>query len=123
MNPIELLMRRRNIRAFIQADSRMVSFKRRIKVDTPGGGWKWQDLPPLAPQEIRIVDAKRRYGDVHVNTEAGEIDNWPYILLGYYDMDIQEGDTFSVDGDAYQVKSVKADNQERTVAAVDFYGI
>lgn len=115
-------MRRRNFRAFLRADMVRVVFTRRVKVDTPGGGWKWGTPQTLAPQEARLVDAKRRYGDVHVNTEAGNIDNWPYLLLGYHDMDVQEGDTFTIDTDKYEVKSVKADNNERTVAAVDYYG-
>ena len=122
MNTVELIFRRRNVRAFIKADLVKVAFVRKVKVPTSAGGWTWQIQPPLAPQEARIVDSKRRYADVHVNTEAGEIDNWPYILLGYHDMDVQENDTFTVNGNTYQVKSVKADNQERTVCAVDFYG-
>lgn len=122
MNRAELIFRRRNVRAFIKADPVQVSFVRKVKVKTSSGGWTWEELPPLAPQEGRIVDSKRRYANVQVNTEAGNIDLWPYILLGYHDMDIQENDVFKVDENVYQVKSVKADNQERVVAAVDYYG-
>lgn len=123
MNATELVFRRRNIRAFIKADPVMVSFIRRLKVPTPAGGWKWgPNLPPLAPQEGRIVDSKRRYADVHVNTEAGPIDLWPYILVGYHDMDIQEEDVFFVNDEKYTVKSIKAERLERIAAALEYHG-
>jgi len=122
MNPTEVLFRRRNVRAFIKADPVYVSFTRRVKTPSPAGGWTWVDSDPVAPQEGRLVPSKRRYADMTVNTEAGQVVLWPYLLLGYHDMDIQEGDHFVLNGQAYEVKSIEPDREERTVAAVDFFG-
>lgn len=122
MNPTELIFRRRNVKAFIEADPVDVSFVRVSRVRTPAGGWTEATLPPLPPQRARIVPAKRRYGGQQVNTEAGQVDLYPYQLLGFHDMDIAEDDTFSVNGQDYQVKTIEADREERTVAAINYYG-
>ena len=116
-NRVELLMRRRNVVEFREADELEVVLKRRAKIPS-AGGWKWGPETPLAPQRVRIVPAKRRYGDETVNTEQGAIPTWPYVILGEPDMDIQEGDKFTWAGDDYIVKSIEADTEERTVAAV-----
>lgn len=122
MNPVERLMRRRNVTEFIVQDKVEVALVRKTKVRTPAMGWRWETQPPLPPQVVRIVPAKRRYGDVHVNTEAGALDNWPYLMLGDPDMDVQEKDTFTVNGMVFEVQSIEYDREERTVAAITYYG-
>ena len=122
MNPVERLMRRRNMQQYINEDPVDISFIRQIKTETPAGGWTVSDAPPLAPQRGRIIPAKRRYADMHVNTEAGQIALWPYILIGFHNMNIQEDDRFVWLGNTYQVKSIEPDREERTQAAIDFYG-
>jgi len=118
----ELVMRRRVVRAFILADAVRVSFTRRTLVETPAGGWvRTKEPTPLAPQVARLVPSKRRYAPPFVNTEEGEIPKWPYILLGYHDMDVQERDTFEIDGKLYEAKSIEPRREERTVVAVDYY--
>lgn len=121
MNPIELAMRRRNVTAFMDADPIDIQLVREVKTRI-AGGWTLSTLPPLPPQRIRLVPSKRRYADVHVNTEAGPIDLWPYQLLGDHDMDIQEGDTFTVGAMHFQVRSLEYDNEERVVAACAYFG-
>ena len=37
-------------------------------------------------------------------------------------MDIQVADRFTWDGQEYEVKSIEADREEKTIAAIDFYG-
>lgn len=122
MNPAERLMRRRNMRQYIAEDLVKVAFIREVKTETSAGGWTVEDAPPLAPQSARIVPAKRRYGNTHVNTESGQIPSWPYILVGYHDMNIAKDDKFFWQGDLYQVKSIEPDREERTQAAIDFFG-
>jgi hypothetical protein len=57
-----------------------------------------------------------------VNTEAGDIEKWPYTLIGPYNLDVAEGDIFNYNGQSYEVKTVEADREERTLVALDFYG-
>lgn len=118
----ERIMRRRIVRQYIAEDPVDVAFVRQQKVTTPAGGWKLEDQPPLPPQRARIIPAKRRYGNATVNTESGQILDWPYILVGYHDMNIEPNDKFTWQGHHYQVKSIEPDREERTQAAIDFYG-
>lgn len=122
MNRIELLMRRRNVLAFIQADPISVIFTRQTKVKSNAGGYITTSVPLTQCQLGRIIPSKRRYAYTGVNTEAGQIPFWPYILEGLHDMDIQVADRFTWDGQEYEVKSIEADREEKTIAAIDFYG-
>jgi hypothetical protein len=120
-NRVELLLKRRQLRAYIQAEPISVVFHRREKIRV-SGGWKWGPEQILLPQEARLVPAKRRYGDATTNTEAGQVANWPYILVGYYDMDVQPKDWFEHQGDKYEVQSIEQDRDEKTNAFVDYFG-
>jgi len=122
MNPVELLMRRRNVLAFIEADSIEVVFTRETKTKTPAGGFITSWAPLSVCQIARIIPSKRRYAYTGVNTEAGQIPLWPYILEGLYNMDIKVDDKFTWDGQEYQVKSIEPDREEKTIAAIDFFG-
>lgn len=122
MNPVELLMRKRNVRAFILADPVQILFRRETKTKTAAGGYTTTIVSLENCQTARIIPSKRRYAYTGVNTEAGQIPLWPYILEGYHDMDIQVNDLFTWNGDEYQVKSIEPDREEKTIAAIDFYG-
>lgn len=119
----ELAVRRRLVREFIRVDSAEVSFVRASgRIKTPAGGYI--DGPPdtLLPQTTRLIPAKRRYNSALVNSEAGDIEKWPYSLIGAHDLNVQEGDTFTYNGQEYEVKTIEPDREERTLVAIDFYG-
>lgn len=123
MNRSELIMRRRNVKAFIDADPTDAIFSRVTRVATAAGSWTESDPIPLPDsQRVRIMDAKRRYTTPFVNTEAGDIPLSPYILIGRHDMDIQPHDTLVWRGTTYKVASVHPDREERTVAGIDNLG-
>lgn len=123
MNRIELLMRRRNVAAFIDADPVDVVFSRSTKIRTPAGGWVEGPRTPLpSPQRVRIIDSVRRFADTQVNTEAGNITLTAKVLIGFHDMDIKVGDDFTWNNAQWEVKAIKDDREERTVAAIDYYG-
>ena len=69
MNPVELLMRRRNVLAFIEADSIEVVFTRETKTKTPAGGFVTSWAPLSVCQIARIIPSKRRYAYTGVNTK------------------------------------------------------
>lgn len=120
---VELVYRRRNVRAFIQADVEKVAFVRTALQDVGAGGKRQTKLPPLPPQDIRIIPANRRYGLTLTNSEAGEIEKYPYIALGYYNIDVQKEDTFEVAGHVYKVKNIYPDREERTVMFLEHFGV
>lgn len=122
MNPIELLMRRRNVAAFIDADPVDVVLSRATRVRTPAGGWVEGSRTPLSSQRARIVDSVRRFANTQVNTEAGNIPTTAKVLIGLYNMDIEVGDDFTWNDAQWEVTAVKDTREERTVAAVDYYG-
>jgi len=122
MDPVELLMRKRVSSAFIGAYAIKVQFKREIKVRTAAGGYTKSLVTLENCQIARIIPSKRRYAYIGVNTEAGEIPHWPYILEGHPDMDIEQGDRFTWNDEEYQVKSIEPTRDEKTIAAIDFYG-
>lgn len=121
-NKAELMMRRRIYWQFVLADSAMVAFSRRTRIPTSAGAWKWGPYVDGAPQIIRIIPAKRRYANSNVNSEAGEIDNYPFQINGRWDMNIAEDDTFWWEGKKYVIKSIDQDRDEKTMAFATYYG-
>ena len=119
----ELRMRRRLVREFIRVDSASVSFVRATgKVKTGAGAWTQGEPVTLAPQLTRLIPAKRRYGSALVNSEAGDIEKWPYSLIGAHDMDVVEGDIFTYNDQSYKVMTIEPDREERTLVALDYFG-
>lgn len=118
----ELTLRRRIVAEFIRVDSAKVSFRRVEKVKTDAGAYVENELPPLLPQVVRFIPQKRRFASTFVNTEAGEIEKWPYIFIGAHNLDVVEEDRFSFDGKEYQVMAIEPDREERTLIACDYFG-
>lgn len=120
---VRTIASRRQVDALIKADPIMVSFERRQKIDAGTGGWTWGPPQALAPQQVSLIPFKRRMSEYLVNTELGEVPDLPYELLGRYNLDIQEEDTFTYNGNKYQVKTITAENRDIQITAqVDYYG-
>lgn len=125
MDRVELLMRRRSVRAFIEADPVEISLTRpQPPVKNPGtGGYvKQPDVPPLPPQQARIVQNLRRYTDGLVNAEAGDIPNSQYRLVAMPTMDIEVNDSFTWAGENYKVTGIHQAREESVFAAIDLLG-
>lgn len=119
----ELLMRRRIVREFIRVDYARVSLVRPgAKTKTAAGAWTQGTPTTLSPQLVRLIPAKRRYNSALVNTEAGDIEKWPYSMIGAWNLDVAEGDTFTHNGQGYKVMTIEPDREERTLVALDFFG-
>ena len=72
MNHAELVMRRRNVQAFIDADPVLIVITRPGGAELTGtGGTIRGDSTILPEQKARIVQAKRRYDNGLINSEAG----------------------------------------------------
>lgn len=121
---VELVAARRQIDAMIKADPVAVVFRRKTKVETADGGWKWSDLLPLPdPQEIRLIPFKRRMTEFLKNTELGDVSDLPYVILGRHNLDVAKEDIFTINDQVYQVKTIDtAEPEVKTACQVDYYG-
>jgi len=125
MDRVELLMRRRNVRAFIDADPVEISIVRHpepVKNPDTGGYVSQPDVAPLPPQKARIVQNVRRYTDGMVNAEAGDIPKSDYRLIGNYTLDLEKEDEFVWLGENYKVTGIHEARTESVFAAIDLLG-
>lgn len=126
---VELMMRRRAVKAFIDADYVMAQFTRDAPlVKTAAGGWTKSGPPQvLLPQKVAIVPGKRRYDHGLINAEAGSIPETEWLLLGLHTLDVAEDDRFSWMGQNYFVKSIHPTRRpggevESILCTIDFRG-
>lgn len=122
MNTVERVMARRQVNAEIRTDPVEVSMIRRTKVEVPGGGWRWSAPTPQPKIEVLIMPAKRRMSDMQVNTEMGDIVDYPFILLARHDADIRRDDEFVWEGDRFEVMQIHIKEEVSVTAMVDYYG-
>lgn len=123
MNQTELIMRRRNVLAFIQADPVSIAITRDGEpVKTAAGGFVQSPGETLAPQQGRIVQNKRRYNNGLVNSEAGDIPHTDYLLIMTYDKDVAVDDRFTWLDEHYVVTGIHAQRQESILCSIDFFG-
>lgn len=121
MNRVELIMARRQVDAEIKTDPVQIEILRRPKVDTPDGGWRLGELETKSPITVLIMPAKRRLSEMTVNTEMGEVVDYPYILLGYHFDDILRDDSFYWNGDRFQVATLHIKDQVSKTAQIDYF--
>lgn len=124
MNRAELIMRRRNVLAFIKADPVSIVLNRPVApVKTESGGYvRTAPGVSLAPQQARIVQNKRRFNPGLVNSEAGEIPDTDYLLIATHDKDVMPNDTFEWRGDHYRVDAIYGLRTESILATLSFRG-
>lgn len=123
MNHAELIMRRRNVLAFIQADPVMIELVRAgTPIKTGAGGFVPSAPTTLSPQQARIVQNKRRYNNGIVNAEAGDIPHTDYLLIMTYNKDVEKDDQFIWLGEHYQVTGIHEQRQESILCSIDYFG-
>lgn len=123
MNRTELIMRRKNVWAFIQADPIVLVLTRNgDPVKTAAGGLVKTAPETLPPQTARIVLNKRRYNPGVVNSEAGDIPHTDYLLIGMHTLDIETEDSFEYRGEFYKVIGIHNQRTESVLASIDFLG-
>jgi hypothetical protein len=122
MNHAELIMRRKNVREFINADQIELVLTREpepVKNTQTGGYVPGDAIPPLSPQIARVVQNRRRYNNGIVNSEAGDIPDTDYLLLGNYNLDVEVDDTFYWQGNKYKVTGIHDLRTESTLCSID----
>lgn len=124
MDKTELIMRRKNVRAFIDADPVFIDVIRKTPpVKNPNtGGYTKGVNETLPTQKARIVQNVRRYTAGLVNAEAGDIPDSEYRLIGNYNLDLKANDTFMWLGEHYTVLGIHTARQESVFAAITLRG-
>jgi len=125
MNQTELIMRRRTVSAFIEADKFALVITRALPpVKTGAGGYAPSTQPPntLSSQRARIVLNKRRYTAGIVNSEAGDIPHTDYLLIGMNTLNLEKEDEFDYVGDHFKVIGIYEQRTESTLAAIELLG-
>ena len=122
MQRTELLMARRQVHAEILSDPVIITPVRRSQIADGSGGWRWSAPTPQLPIQVLIAPAKRRLSDMLVNTELGDVPNYPYIVLARHTADLRRDDTFVWNGDEFEVKSIHIKTQVSITAQVDYFG-
>lgn len=123
MNPMEMMMRRRNVAAFIKADPVFITVSRAGEpVKSPAGGWVQASSAALLPQRARIVLNKRRFNNGIVNSEAGDIPHTDYLLIGKHTLNLKEEDSFLWQGQHYKVTGIHHLRTESVLASIDILG-
>jgi hypothetical protein len=115
-------MGRRQIDAIIREDPVMIVFNRRERIDVHGGGWRWGADVPQAPQQVTLIPFKRRMVEFLINTELGNVPDLPYVLLGRWNLNIQEQDWFTYGGEKFTVQTIDLKREIRIAAHVDYFG-
>lgn len=125
MNHTELIMRRRNVQAFIDADpiSLVISRQAEPVKNTGTGGYTRSGVPNTLPsQRARIVLNKRRYTTGIVNAEAGDIPHTEYLLIGKYTLNVQVDDEFMWMGEKYKITGIHKQRIESKLCMIELAG-
>lgn len=119
---IETVMARRQIDALIRSNPLSLVLVRHARVEAPGGGYRKGEPTNIVPQTVTLIPFKRRMTEFMVNTELGDIPNLEYVLLGYYNTNIMRGDTFTYNGEQFEVDQVEFEKDIRVAAAIIYQG-
>lgn len=123
MNPIELIMRRRAVNAFILADPVKIQFQRENEPTISAAGGRVKSTTfTLLPQTARIVHNYRRYNNGVINTEAGFILKSSYLLLGFHTLDVKVDDMFTYGPNHWRITGIHPTRTESKLCSIDFLG-
>lgn len=124
MNQVELVMRRRAVAWFIDADPVFIDIHRRLPAERnpDTGGYLPGLIDDLDTQKARIVQNKRRFNAGIVNSEAGDIPHTDYLLLANHNMDFEAEDEFVWRGDNYKIIAIYGARHESILATIDLLG-
>lgn len=101
----ETVAQRANTEAFIQADYTMVNLQYVDLVDTPAGGKRGGSPGNRGIQKFRLVPQGEPIEQELLDGQLVRVD---YTLVGMPDVVVERGDWFFLQGDKYEVVSVKS---------------
>lgn len=106
MKPAELIVQKRNTKAFIEHDLRLVVFNRSTRTRNNRGGYD-TTIHPTEPQRIRLVKSPLpRHKDAEQYTTQGPKTIRFDRVIAEIGVDMQAGDTFYTDDRTFLVSMV-----------------
>lgn len=109
MDPLELRVHRLNSEAFINADPVSLVLHRGTVERTASGGYRRNNPQPLADaQTFRLIPASGNVGSgkvEEIKTSTGRLSAPTYVILGKWDCNLEQWDTFLLNGTWYEVAS------------------
>lgn len=121
-NRVELVMQKRQTRAMIDADPSEVRFVRTKRTQSQVDG-SWIDDPiTLDPQRITWLYAyigRRGRQNEPYNESMRAVPYEKDTILGMPDLDVERGDTFTLDGIEYRVSFVYNNREYEKTANVE----
>jgi hypothetical protein len=123
MDTVERAVMRKQTKQFIDDNPITVTLYRPGAQHSDGaGGVTWDPGTDLAPQVMRLI-TKNQAGDSVSRTNVDGTTVQPdFVLLGEYDADVKNGDTFQLDGVEARVLYVRNDRRYETWAEVYRHG-
>jgi hypothetical protein len=104
---------RRVMAEFIKADGREISLHRPTFTKTATGGYDKSSFETLDPQIFRLVMYRRRLTDLTTPKADGEVPTLPYVLIGYYNSNVQRMDEFTLDNVYYRIQGIEPHTNDR----------
>lgn len=122
LDQVERIMARRQISALISEDPVDIVLIRSEDIPDGAGGFRTGPPTPLAPQRVTILPFKRRMSELVIATEMGDVIDYPYAVVGMYNLDIKRDDEFTWNGEHFVVHAIDVKTEVRTTAQVDYKG-
>ena len=123
MDTVERAVMRKQTKHFIDDNPVTVTLNRPGSKSSDGaGGFVVAMGSDLDPQVMRLITMNQSGEAVSRSSLDGTIVQPNYVLLGEYDADINEGDTFQMQGLEARVVYVRADRRYETWADVYRHG-
>jgi hypothetical protein len=115
----ELHYHQLNTLAFIAVNPTAIILVPRTKVDTPAGGYKFEDQDPRPEQSFRIIEFGLNQTPPILQLTDGSQRQVEFLLLGAHDAQVAVDDHWlAIDGREWQVGEVVRSNQYETRALV-----
>jgi hypothetical protein len=110
-------LNRYTTQSYIADDPVSIVLERKVRVPKPGGG---HDMIPhaLDAQVFRMVSQTATDGQETSANDGGEVHKFTYIIVGAWDADVAEDDTWSEGNVQYHVDGVEPNNGYETRAYV-----
>lgn len=122
MNPTEIVVQKRLTREFIHADGISVELVRSTAVSTPNGGTQPGVPVTIDSQTFRLVPASSSAFSSLREKIEGDIPQEGSLLIGVWNADIEQEDTFEFDGKTWEIKFISTDRTYETVASAMYRG-
>jgi hypothetical protein len=121
MDNSELAVLRRQTAAFIAANPVQITLNRNVRTPNGKGGFTVSPTPQ-AEQTFRRIPVGQGQTQVSSRNVDGDEVQPKFVLIGYWDANIGNNDTFTLDGRNYNVDYVRDTSQYETWAEVTYVG-